>query len=54
MDNMPDFDKMTPEEINTWLESLAKRQGATEGFTTAADMQVAEIDPNSVTIDEPG
>jgi hypothetical protein len=53
-DNMPDFDSMTPEEIQTWMESLAKRQGASEGFTTSADMEVAEIDPDSVVIDEPG
>jgi hypothetical protein len=50
----PDFDSMSPEEIMKWMESLAVRQGATEGFTTAADMQVAEIDPTSVVIDEPG
>ena len=53
-DNMPDFDSMTPEEIQTWMESLAKRQGASEGFTTAADMSIDEIDPDSVVIDEPG
>lgn len=50
----PDFDSMSPEEIMKWMESLAKRQGATEGFTTSADAQVAEIDPSSVVIDEPG
>lgn len=53
-DNTPDFDNMTPEEIMAWMETLAKRQGASEGFTTAADMEIAEIDPNSVVIDEPG
>lgn len=53
-DNTPDFDKMTPEEIMNWMESLAKRQGANEGFTTGGDMQIAEIDPDSVVIDEPG
>src|SRR5689334_10729719 len=53
-DNTPDFDKMTPEEIMTWMESLAKKQGANEGFTTSADMQIADIDPTSVVIDEPG
>lgn len=53
-DNTPDFDSMSPEQIMAWMESLAKRQGAYEGFTTAADMQIAEIDPNSVIIDEPG
>jgi hypothetical protein len=45
---MPDFDNMTPEQIQEWMESLAKRQGATEGFTTEASMDVAEIDPDSV------
>jgi len=53
-DNTPDFDKMTPEEIMTWMESLAKKQGASEGFTTSADMQIADIDPTTVVIDEPG
>jgi tetratricopeptide (TPR) repeat protein len=53
-DNMPDFDSMTPEEIQVWLESLAKRQGASEGFLTEANMEVAEIDPDTVVIDEPG
>lgn len=53
-DNTPNFDTMSPEEIMAWMESLAKRQGANEGFTTAADMQVAEIDPETVEIDEPG
>lgn len=53
-DNTPDFDQMTPEEIMAWMESLAKRQGASEGFTTAADVEVPEIDPDSVVIDEPG
>lgn len=53
-DNMPDFDKMTPEEITAWMETLAKRQGATEGLTTAADVEIAEIDPSTVVIDEPG
>ncbi len=53
-DNMPDFDSMTPEEVMSWMESLAKRQGAVEGFTTAADMSIAEIDPTTVEIDEPG
>ena len=47
-DNTPNFDNMTPEEIMAWMESLAKRQGADEGFTTAADVDVPEIDPNSV------
>ncbi|MDX2138948.1 MAG: hypothetical protein SF123_12730 [Chloroflexota bacterium] len=53
-DNTPNFDNMTPEEIMAWMESLAKRQGATEGLTTAADLDIPEIDPTSVVIDEPG
>lgn len=53
-DNMPDFDKMTPEEMMAWMESLAKRQGATEGLTTDADVDIPEIDPSTVVIDEPG
>jgi hypothetical protein len=54
-DNTPNFDAMTPEEIMAWMESLAKRQGAdVEQFTTAADIEIAEIDPDSVVIDEPG
>lgn len=53
-DNMPDFDKMSPAELMAWMESLAKRQGAAEGFTTSADVDVPEIDPDAVEIDEPG
>src|SRR5690606_34465921 len=54
-ENTPDFDSMSPEEIMAWMESLAKRQGASsEGFTTAADMEIAESDPDTVVIDEPG
>lgn len=53
-DSMPDFDSMTPEQIMAFMETLAKRQGATEGFTTAADMDIAEIDPSTVVVDEPG
>ena len=54
-DNMPDFNSMTQEEIMAWMESLARRQGANaEEFTTAADVDIPEIDPNSVVIDEPG
>ncbi|MEM1875113.1 MAG: hypothetical protein QXP51_05935, partial [Candidatus Hadarchaeales archaeon] len=53
-DNMPDFDSMSQEEIMAWMETLAKRQGAHEGFTTEADMDIAEIDPDTVIIDEPG
>ena len=54
-DNTPDFDSMSPEEIMAWMESLAKRQGAkAEELTTSADIEIPEIDPNSVVIDEPG
>jgi hypothetical protein len=54
-DNLPDFDNMSPEEMMTWMESLAKRQGVnTDELTTAADVEVAEIDPDTVIIDEPG
>ena len=53
-ENTPNFDAMSPEEIMAWMESLAKRQGADEGFTTAADVDIAEVDPTSVEIDEPG
>ncbi len=54
MADQPDFEKMTPDEIMAWMESLAKRQGATEGFTTAADVEIPEVDPETVVIDEPG
>jgi hypothetical protein len=30
-----------------WLESLAARQGATEGFTTSHDLDVPEVDPET-------
>ncbi len=50
----PDFDSMSPEEVMAWMESLAKRQGAKEGFLTDANVEIAEIDPTSVEIDEPG
>ncbi|MCS6836948.1 MAG: tetratricopeptide repeat protein [Anaerolineae bacterium] len=46
MADMPDFDKMTPEEMMRWMESLAKRQGATEGLITSADADVPEVDAN--------
>jgi hypothetical protein len=52
--DIPDFDSMTPEEVMAWMESLAKRQGAKEGFLTEANMNIAEIDPTTVEIDEPG
>ncbi len=51
-DAMPDFDSMTPEEIQIWMESLAERQGATEGFTTEARVDIAEIDPTTVEIED--
>ena len=47
-DGTPDFDSMSPEELMEWMESLAKRQGADEGFTTKAEMEVAEVDPSTV------
>jgi hypothetical protein len=54
-DNVPDFESMSPEEIMAWMETLAKRQGVKdEELTTNANMQIAEIDPDTVVIDEPG
>jgi hypothetical protein len=44
----PDFDNMTPQQISEWMESLARRQGATEGFTTSASADIPEIDPLTV------
>jgi hypothetical protein len=44
----PDFDNMTPQQISEWMESLARRQGATEGFTTSASADIPEIDPSTV------
>lgn len=51
----PDFDSMSPEELMEWMESLAKKQGAdpTE-FTTSASMDIADVDPTTVTIQGPG
>jgi len=43
MSDTPDFDSMSPEEMMRWMESLAKRQGASEGLTTDADMEVDEV-----------
>src|SRR5436190_1662315 len=43
MTDTPDFDKMSPEDIMKWMESLAVRQGVTEGLTTSADAQIADI-----------
>ena len=54
MVDQPDFENMSPEEIMAWMETLAKRQGATEGFTTEADLDIPEIDPDTAVIDEPG
>ncbi len=53
-DNTPDFDSMSPEEIMAWMETLAKRQGADEGFTTAANVQIADIDPATAKDTGPG
>lgn len=53
-DNTPDFENMSPEEIMKWMETLAVRQGATEGLTTSADDEIPVIDPTTVQIDEPG
>ncbi len=51
---MPDFSNMSPEEMMAWLESLAKRQGASpEELTTSADLDIPEPPPD-VVIDEPG
>ena len=51
-DNTPDFDSMTPEQIMAWMETLAIRQGATEGIISdeASRPQVQEIDPTTVDI----
>lgn len=55
MGDMPNFEDMSEEEQMRWLESLAKRQGADEtGFTTSADMEVEEVDPDTAVVDEPG
>ena len=53
-DNMPDFDNMSPEDMQRWLETLAKGQGATEGLFTSADMEIAYVDPATAVIDGPG
>lgn len=53
-DNTPNFDTMSPEEIIAWMETLAKRQGASEGITTTANVEIPEIDPSTVEINEPG
>lgn len=51
-DNTPDFDSMSPEELMAWMETLAERQGATEGFTTSTRMDIAEVDPDSVEVED--
>lgn len=48
------FAKMSPDEMNTFLESLARRQGATEGLTSESSMNIAEVDPATAKIDGPG
>jgi tetratricopeptide (TPR) repeat protein len=50
----PDFDSMSPEELMAWMESLARRQGADEGFTTNKVVDVPEVDPTTVTDTGPG
>jgi hypothetical protein len=50
----PDFDSMSPEELMAWMESLARRQGADEGFTTDKIVDVPEIDPSTVQDTGPG
>ena len=51
-DNLPDFDSMSPEELQAWMETLAERQGATEGFTTENRMDIGEVDPDSVEFED--
>ncbi len=53
-DNNPDFDAMSPEELMAWMETLAERQGATEGFTTEQRMDIEEVDPSTVQDTGPG
>ncbi|MEQ9028870.1 MAG: hypothetical protein RLP44_09190, partial [Aggregatilineales bacterium] len=53
-DNMPDFDSMSPEELMAWMETLAERQGATEGFTTESRVDIAEVDPTTTQDTGPG
>ena len=54
MSDTPDFDSMSPEEMMLWMESLAKRQGATEGLTTNADMAVEEVDADDERLKDKG
>jgi len=53
-ENTPDFDNMSPEELMAWMETLAERQGATEGFTTEKRVDIAEVDPDSAKDTGPG
>ncbi len=54
-DEFPDFDKMSLEEQMAWLESLAKRQGASEEeLTTDADLDVPIPENAEELVDEPG
>jgi len=53
-ENTPDFDNMSPEELMAWMETLAERQGATEGFTTEKRVDIAEVDPDTVEDTGPG
>ncbi|MCL4254367.1 MAG: hypothetical protein KJ043_11390, partial [Anaerolineae bacterium] len=53
VDETPDFDSMTPEQMMAWMEALAVRQGANlEEMTTdeSSRPQVKEIDPTTVDI----
>ncbi len=50
----PDFDSMSPEELMAWMETLAERQGATEGFTTEERVEIAEVDPETAKDTGPG
>ena len=50
-----EYQAMIDDDPMAFLESLAARQGANpEEFTTDANLEVPEIDPDSVVIDEPG
>jgi tetratricopeptide (TPR) repeat protein len=53
-ENTPDFDSMSPEELMAWMETLAERQGASEGFTTDKRVEIDEVDPDSVEDSGPG
>ncbi|GAB1420258.1 hypothetical protein MASR2M15_03470 [Anaerolineales bacterium] len=54
-DELPDFDSMTPEETQRWLETLAKRQGASdEQLLTSADANVKKVNESDVDMDSLG